>query len=164
MNKQQTAVEWIENVYNTQGRVLPIQFEQSKQMEAEQMKVTEETSDGYHTFKELYDIRKAYNIALFNEWAKDWYILAKHIEEGKLISSNLVLPQYDVHKSWRHNDGELCFGGGWFIVCAKLPTGQISNHYKAEDWDLFKIPEVEKALFPFDGHTTTDVIERLIKI
>jgi hypothetical protein len=33
--------------------------------------------------------------------------------------------------------------------------------YKKEDWDLFKIPETEKALFTFDGHTPQDVIERL---
>ncbi len=99
------------------------------------------TSDGYHTFNELYEFRKAYNIALFNEWAAN----------GKCF----------VHKSWRHNDGELCFGGGWFIVVAVLPQGQISNHYEAKDWDLFHIQETEKALFEFDGHTGADVIERL---
>jgi len=97
-------------------------------------------SDGYHTFEELYEFRKAYNVALFN-----------------------VL-NYDVHKSWRHHDGELCFGGGWFIVVAVLPTGQISNHYEAKDWDLFKIPETEKAKYEFDGHTGQDVIERLLKL
>lgn len=31
--EQQTAVEWLEDVYNTQGHILPSQFEQSKQME-----------------------------------------------------------------------------------------------------------------------------------
>ena len=104
--------------------------------------VTEDTSDGYHTFKELYEFRKVYNAALFNEWAK-------------------LYSDYDVHKSWKHNDGELCFGGGWFIVVAILPDGQISNHYKAEDWDLFKIPEVEKAKYEFDGHTSADTIKRI---
>jgi hypothetical protein len=109
----------------------------------EQAKITENTSDGYHTFKELYEFRKVYNAALFNEWAK------------------FDIPDYDVHKSWKHNDGELCFGGGWFIVVAVLPTGQISNHYEAKDWDLFKIPEVEKAKYEFDGHTSADVLARL---
>lgn len=37
------------------------------------------------------------------------------------------------------------FGGDWFIVIAELPTGQISNHYRVEDWNLFDIPEKEKA-------------------
>ena len=82
------------------------------------------TSDGYHTFNELYEFRKAYNIALFNEWSAS----------GKC----------SVHKSWRHHDGELCFGGGWFIVVAVLPNGQISNHYEAKDWGLFQIKETEK--------------------
>lgn len=100
-------------------------------------------SDGWHTFDDLYEIRKAYNAALFNEWGR---------------FDNFT---YDVHKSWKHHDGELCFGGGWFIVSAMLPDGLISNHYKESDWDMFQIPEVEKAIYPFDGHTTHDVISRL---
>ena len=100
-----------------------------------------ETSDGYHSFNELYAFRKAYNAALFNELAAN----------GKC----------SVHKSWRHYDGELCFGGGWFIVVAMLPSGQISNHYEAKDWDLFKVPATERAMFPFDGHTGADVVARL---
>jgi len=99
------------------------------------------TSDGYHTFNDLYEFRKAYNAALFNEWAAG----------GKC----------SVHKSWRHHNNELCFGGGWFIVVAVLPQGQISNHYEAKDWDLFAVPEVERVLFEFDGHTGADVVERL---
>jgi hypothetical protein len=114
-------------------------------------------SDGYHTFDELYEFRKVYNAALFNEWANNKVV---QVDNGD-ITFNISKPKYHVHKSWKHNDGELCFGGGWFIVVALLPTGQISNHYEAKDWDLFKIPEVEKALFEFDGHTGKDVVERL---
>lgn len=111
---------------------------------------TNKISDGYHTFGELYDFRKIYNAALFNEWAKMW-------NENKPA----IIPKYDVHKSWKHSDGELCFGGGWFVVVAVLPGGQITNHYEAKEWDLFKIPEVEKAKYVFDGHTSADVLERL---
>jgi hypothetical protein len=64
-------------------------------------------------------------------------------------------------RSIRHNDGELCFGGGWFVVVAVLPSGQITNHYEMTDWDLFQVPEVEKAKYEFDGHTSTDVLSRL---
>jgi hypothetical protein len=106
-------------------------------------------SDSYHTFGELYEARKCLNAALFNEWA-DYH------DRDEMPS-----PLHDVHKSWRHHDGELCFGGGWFIVVAVLPTGQISYHYEAKDWDLFRIPEVEKAKYEFDGHTSADVLERL---
>lgn len=97
-------------------------------------------SDGYHTFEELYEFRLLYNAAMFN-------LLPRHIK---------------VLKSKYHNDGEPCFGGGWFIVQAELPTGQISNHYEMKYWDLFKIPEYEKAN-PWDGHTPKDVKERLEK-
>lgn len=121
-------------------------------------------SDGYHTFRDLYDIRLAYNAALFNEWAnqfedeKKGYVTVDDILESK------KKVKYNVHKSWRHHDGELCFGGGWFIVTAQLPNGQISNHYEGKYWDLFKIPEADKALFPFDGHNTKQVIDRLIEL
>ena len=100
-----------------------------------------DVSDGYHTFKELYDFRKMYNAVLFNEWARQ--------------------PKYHVHKSKKHYDGEDCFGGGWFIVSALLPDGLISNHYKLEDWDLFNVIEEDKAAFPYDGHTGEDVLKRL---
>lgn len=119
-------------------------------------------SDGYHTFDELYEFRKMYNAALFNEWATENHYQKEAREGHNTLGFNEQFkPKYNVHKSWKHHDGEDCFGGGWFIVSAMLPTGLISNHYKAEDWDLFQVPEVEKALFEFDGHTGKDVLERL---
>ena len=118
-------------------------------------------SDGYHTFDELYEFRKMYNAALFNEWGNpNTTVRFRDNKEFDGIGSHTGI-RYNVHKSWKHNDGELCFGGGWFIVSAMLPTGLISNHYKAEDWELFKIPEVDKALYEFDGHTGQDVLLRL---
>lgn len=127
-------------------------------------------SDGYHTFGQLYDCRLAFNVALFNEWARDYYKFKKTFENTFDLHPRIKQdlnnnkPEYNVHKSIRHHDGELCFGGGWFIVVAILPRGQISFHYKMEDWDKFKIPETKKALYEFDGHTTEDVINRLINI
>jgi len=103
-----------------------------------------ELRDKYHTMDELYKYRMVYNAILFNEW----------FAHGK----------YEVHKSKRHNDGEPCFGGGWFIVVAILPTGQISNHYKEEYWDLFQCESIPSAKYPFDGHTPNDVLIRLKSI
>lgn len=96
-----------------------------------------EVSDGYHTFNELYYYRMLYNAAFFNLLPKKW-----------------------VHKSKRHHTGEECFGGGWFVVMANLPTGQISNHYELKDWDLFQVPEKEFA-DEWDGHTPQEAAERL---
>lgn len=94
-------------------------------------------SDGYHTFDELYEYRLLYNAAFFN-----------------------MLPKDTVHKSKRHHTGEECFGGGWFIVMAQLPTGQVSNHYEMKDWDLFDVPEKEIA-DEWDGHTPAVAARRV---
>lgn len=98
-------------------------------------------SDGSHTFDELYEMRLALTVALFHT----------------------IAINHTVTKSWRHSDGELCFGGGWFIVQAELPTGQVSFHYEAKHFNKFKIYEAEKA-GDWDGHTTEDVITRLLNV
>lgn len=99
-----------------------------------------EGSDSYHTFDELYRYRMLYNAAFANEY---------HVNYGRVI------------KSWRHSDGELCFGkDNYFVVVMNLPTGQISNHYKGEFWDLFDVEEVERAP-EWDGHTPQQAAERL---
>ena len=120
------------------------------------------------TYEELYEFRLMYNVALFNEWAMGFDQKSEVVigEGSAYMTIPLNSPQdvkYNTHKSWKHSDGEYCFGSEkeWFIVSAMLPTGLISNHYKAEHWELFKIPEVERAMFEYDGHTTKDVIERL---
>ncbi len=99
--------------------------------------------DEFHTMNELYEYRMLYNALLFNEWA--------------------LTNRYPVCKSWSHSDGEACFGGGWFIVVAELPTGQISNHYKADHWGLFCVPTV---MLPptYDGHAPADVAERMKRL
>ena len=115
--------------------------EEKKLEKLEDMDDKGNISDGYHAFNELYEYRLLYNASMFNELAKQGL--------------------YDIHKSKKHSDGTIPFGDeNWFIVQAELPTGQISNHYEMKDWDLFKIPEKEKAN-PYDGHTPQDVAKRL---
>ena len=95
--------------------------------------------DEFHTMAELYEFRMLYNALAFNA----------------LAATDTIR----IVKSWRHSNGELCFCGGWFIVTAELPTGLISNHYKAHDWHLFDIPEGTPPAY--DGHTSEDVTKRL---
>lgn len=97
-------------------------------------------SDGSHSFDELYEARCILTAALFDAY----------LRMG-------IRPV----KSWRHSDGELCFGGGWFIVQAELPTGQVSFHYPEKDWGRFNCQGVERGL-QWDGHTTQDVYDRLL--
>lgn len=95
--------------------------------------------------EELYRFRMVYHALIVNEWAKQGV--------------------YDVHKSFYHHDGERCFNDeNWFIVVAILPTGQVSNHYHRDYWALFRCPEVPIAKYAWDGHTSTDVCDRLERL
>lgn len=95
--------------------------------------------DEYHTLDELYEYRALYNAHAARGWVKSG------------------IP---VVKSWRHSDGLPCFGGGWFVVYATLPSGQVSNHYPASEWGLFEVPEVDVAPV-WDGHSPSTGAQRL---
>ena len=99
------------------------------------------TTDGHHTFDDLYEDRALVAAALFNEWGSPF-------------------PLYDVHKSKLHHDGTEPFGGGWFRLGATLPTGQISYHFPLSHWDLFDVPATLRAAV-WDGHTPDDVRDRI---
>ena len=101
------------------------------------IKRTELTGDEHHTVDELYDYRMAYNALAVN-----------------------AMPHLCA-KSWKHSDGEPCFGGGWFVVYMDLPTGQVSNHYKAEHWGLFQCSEADSAP-EWDGHDPQAALRRLL--
>lgn len=96
----------------------------------------DEMHDRSHSVEELYEFRMVYNAMVAN-----------------LMSRVTV-------KSWRHSNGELCFDGGWFVVVMTLPTGQVSNHYRADYWDLFHCREVDTPP-KYDGHTPTDTLQRM---
>lgn len=95
-----------------------------------------ELSDGYHTFNSLYE-QRAYLFAALVKAYKDraW-------------------------KSWKHEDGKECFGGGWFIVGIDTPQGSYTYHYKGDYWRMFECVELEKAKH-WDGHTDADVTRLL---
>lgn len=128
---------------------IPDDFESDVKGTTKRYKSMGEVSDDYHTFNELYEFRKAYNALLFNEW--------------RYYESQYPRTRFNPVKSKRHSDGELCFGGGWFVVSAETRCGQITNHYEMKDWDLFRIPEVEKAP-KWDGHTPQQALERLLNL
>lgn len=96
-------------------------------------------SDGYHTFNELYEHRRALTAALAvigSINGDSWRSKQHHPEDG---------PMFD----------------GSFIVGIELPAGTISYHYPLSAWDEFDgVPEVESAP-EWDGHTAQDVVARL---
>lgn len=111
-----------------------------------------EVRDEYHSMDELYDHRMALNIFLF----KMMFRLDAQVRGSEATNKPYIM------KSKLHGDGTM-FEGGYFIVMATTNQGQISYHYKLEHWDKFDIPEVERTP-EYDGHTSKDVIERLMKL
>lgn len=112
-----------------------------------------EVRDEYHSMSELYEHRMALNAAMFNFF----YAYDKDIRGIESERRAYIV------KSKHHNDGTM-FEGGYFIVMMNGPDGQISYHYKLEHWDKFKIPEVERIPWIYDGHTSQDILERLLKL
>ena len=95
-----------------------------------------EMSDGYHTFNGLYYQRMVLFAALVNAHNdKAW-------------------------KSWKHEDGNPCFDGGWFIVGIDTPQGSYTYHYEDKYWNWFECEELPVARH-WDGHTEEDVTRLL---
>lgn len=96
------------------------------------------TSDGYHTFDELYHHRAI----LFSVIVRNYPELC--------------------WKSKKHHTGDMY--DGMFIVGINTPDGQASYHYDIEPyWDMFECEELEFAP-EWDGHTPAQAIERIGKL
>lgn len=94
-------------------------------------------SDGYHTIAELYDHRCALFCALMR-----------------------AMPG----RAWRsrmHFDGSSF--DGWFIAGVKLPSGDVTYHLPERLWDGLEGIKALDGAPEWDGHTSVDVIARLLK-
>lgn len=99
----------------------------------------EDTSDGYHTFKELYAHRRALTAVL----------------------AAAASTADDSWRSRRHHPDDGPMFPGYFIVGIILPTGVITYHYEDEFWDEFAaVPEREHAP-KWDGAGPDETVERL---
>lgn len=97
-----------------------------------------DVSDGFHTFNQLYHQRA-------------------------MLFACIVNQNSDISwKTHKHEDGEPCFGGGWFLVTIDTPQGAYGYHYEDKYWDLFKCKELDKAKH-WDGYTEEDV-DRLLSL
>lgn len=106
------------------------------------MKVTENTSDGYHTFKELYEHRNLL-----------YALLATELHNKSKIY---------VWKSRKHNDQSAY--KGWFISGIDFNDGEdsVTYHLPNSLWNKLHVTELEYAP-KWDGHSSQDVVERLLK-
>jgi len=100
------------------------------------VKEIDDVSDGFHTFRQLYYQRM-------------------------MLFATIVKQNKDkAWKSLRHEDGELCFGGGWFVVGIDTPEGSYTYHYEDTFYSLFDCIELERGKH-WDGHTEKDVTRLL---
>lgn len=103
-----------------------------------QESITGETSDGYHTFNELYHHRAVlFSVIVANYPDRAW-------------------------KSKKHHDGTMY--NGMFIVGIDTPDGQATYHYDVDPyWDMFECRVLDNAP-EWDGHTPAQAIERIGKL
>lgn len=98
-----------------------------------------DTSDGYHTFNELYHHRAV----LFS-------VIVKAFPDKAWKSKKM------------HHDGTMY--DGMFIVGIETPSGQATYHYEIDPyWNMFECQELERAP-KWDGHTPQEAIDRIGKL
>jgi hypothetical protein len=100
----------------------------------------DEISDGYHTFGELYDHRRALTTALTKAMMdKSWRSKAHHPQDTPIFE-------------------------GYFIVGIDLGgAGTITYHYQLKDWDDFGgVMELEHAPL-WDGAPPSATVDRLLE-
>ena len=100
--------------------------------------ITGDTSDGYHTFNELYDHR------------------------AKLFSVIVRCFKDRAWKSKLHHDGTMY--EGMFIVGIETSQGQSTYHYDIDPyWNVFDCKELARAP-EWDGHTSEQAISRIASL
>lgn len=97
---------------------------------------TGSTSDGCHTFDELYHHR----MVLFS--------IICHSNKEFAFKSKL------------HSDGTMY--DNYFIVGISTPAGYYTYHYSMDVWDMFNVTELKRAPL-WDGHKPSD-IDRLLTL
>jgi hypothetical protein len=103
---------------------------------------TDNISDGYHTFGELYNHRIILYIALCKQLAKD--------------------NTYNVWRSEKHSDGSSY--EGWFIMGVEYNGLQISYHINMSYWEQTNFSKTLDLGLQWDGHTSEDVLKVISEI
>lgn len=97
-----------------------------------------DTSDGYHTFNELYHHRAVLFSVICNMYSANAW------------------------KSLHHHDGSMY--DDMFIVGIDTPNGPATYHYDIDPyWDMFNVTELENAP-EWDGHTPDMAINRIMSL
>jgi len=132
-------IAWRINLKWGEYRHKPTWLDAIIKQRAETRIVTGDTSDGFHTFNELYEHRCTLYLAL--------------------MASN-------PNMSWasaKHFDGTAF--DGWFVAGMELPTGDVTYHLPDSMWEMAK--KTGACIMvrgkEWDGHSAADVVERIQK-
>ena len=98
---------------------------------------TKNISDGYHTFEELYYQRTILLSIICNTNPNISWKSKKHFDEEND-------PMFE----------------GCFIIGINTPTGEATYHIKLKYWEMFNIPELERAP-KYEQYDSDVVIERV---
>lgn len=101
---------------------------------------SKEISDGRHTFRELYKQRLIMFCTICNCFPNLSWKSRKHFDE----------------------ENDPMFNGD-FIAGINTPEGIATYHIKLEYWDLFEIPEIDRAP-KYDNYTPDDVMNRILSL
>lgn len=98
------------------------------------LEINGNTSDGYHTFNELYYHRMLlFSVICNGNKDRSW-------------------------KSWKHHDGTMF--DDYFIVGITTKQGNYTYHYHKDHWEMFNVQELSLAP-EWDGHTPSDITRLL---
>lgn len=99
-----------------------------------------DVSDGHHTFRSLYENRLILFATICNCFPSLAWKSKKHFDE----------------------ENDPMFEGD-FIVGINTPLGVATYHFKLENWDLFQIPELPRAV-KYDNYSNEDVMKRIYSL
>lgn len=106
------------------------------------------TSDGYHTFDELYEHRHTLWIALCRTL---YFAYCDHAMPSPFWRTSF------------HSDGSAY--EGWFLLGMYTEPGkQITYHLPQSQWNQCSFAAILERAPEFDGHTSADVLERIAKL
>ena len=101
---------------------------------------SKDISDGHHTFREIYEERVVLFCVICNIFPELSWKSKKHFDEEND-------PMYE----------------GDFIAGINTPKGTATYHIKLKYWDLFEIPEINRAP-KYGNYSSKDVMNRILSL
>ena len=101
---------------------------------------TKDISDVYHTFRQLYNHRTILFALVCNAYPELSWKSKKHFDEEND-------PMFDDS----------------FIAGINTPEGIVTYHIKLKYWEMFNVPELERAP-RYDSYSNKDVIDRVLSL